>query len=144
MLLQQKVLGSSMSYTRGQELQMPEEKSGTCLAPRHGHIPSLHGIFDNVDGRRCAAMTLCNWDTHSRAPMVWRVARDRKSPQAAGKGIRTQGDARKHLLPLVAFTEEPHMDFFYHPRNHDPRAKGSAHNIVSPFNITILSQLQPL
>lgn len=48
MLLQQKVLGSSMSYTHRQELQIPEEKSGLHLAPRHGHIPSLHGIFDNV------------------------------------------------------------------------------------------------
>lgn len=88
-------------------------------------------------------MTLCSWDTHSRAPMFWRVAGDRKSPQAE-KNMWTQGDARKHLLRVVAFAEEPHMDFFYHPRNHDICVKGSAHSVLSPFSITILSQLQPL
>jgi len=35
---------------------MPEEKFET----HHAHTPSLQGIFDLVDGRRCAPMTVHN------------------------------------------------------------------------------------
>ena len=89
-----KGVGLWHEIAHGKWLQKLEEKSGTYI-----HPPSSQGIFGNVDGRRCTAMTMHNLDCHPRTPMMWREAGGRKkSPRAAEKKSYKHEDMIEGIL----------------------------------------------
>lgn len=89
---------------------------------------------------------LCTTGTVTPEPSLFRKeAGGRRSRQAAEKSMGTWGDARRPFLPLVAFTEEPHMDSAQSPSSTpETMCPGKCKHLLCAFNTTVHSQLSPV
>lgn len=89
---------------------------------------------------------LCTAGTVTPEPTGSRERQEKKIFRSSWKKHAGMRRSRRDFLPLVAFTEKPHMDSIPTPSSSTPETMcpGKCKHHLCAFNIPVLSQLQPL